>query len=120
MPVVSLLPTGQTVVVTLTSVVTSPTGQFVTLAGHSVIVYTLVTEMVLVVKPPSGASGAVVVVGFALAVLVVVGVVTGPVVAVLVTGQTVTLTEMISVVTEPRGQFVTLGGHEVIVWISVE
>lgn len=119
MPVVSLLPTGQTVVVTLTSVVTSPTGQFVTLAGHSVIVYTLVTEMVLV-KPPSGASGAVVVVGFALAVLVVVGVVTGPVVAVLVTGQTVTLTEMISVVTEPRGQFVTLGGHEVIVWMSVE
>lgn len=43
------LPTGQTVVVTRTSVVTSPTGQFVTLAGHWVMVYVFVSETVLVV-----------------------------------------------------------------------
>jgi len=36
-----------------------------------------------------------------------------------VTGQIVVPMVMISVVTWPRGQFVTVGGHEVMVWTEV-
>jgi hypothetical protein len=42
-------PIGHTVVVTLTSVVTEPTGQLATVGGHLVMVYVFVTETVLVV-----------------------------------------------------------------------
>lgn len=77
------LPIGRTVVVTLTSVVTEPTGQLVTVGLHEVIVYVLVTSMVLVVYPSGMAA-------------VIVGLGDEPPA---VMGQTVVPTEITSVVT---------------------
>lgn len=87
--------TGQTVVYHgMVSVVTLPTGQLVTLAGHLVMVYVVVVYTVLVVSCSA--------------------VEVGTAVLVLVTGQTVVDTEIVSVMVR-AGQLVTVGAHEVMV-----
>lgn len=90
--------TGQIVVETgIVFVVTDPTGQFVTVAGHLVIVSTRVVYTVEVVYSSGEDVGEL------------------GVVSVSVTGQIVVETAIVLVVTEPTGQFVTVAGHFVIV-----
>ncbi len=85
----------------MTSVVTEPfSGQLVTVAGHFVIVYTVVEYTVLVVRGTDDVVG------------------TG--VSVSVTGQMVVYHGITSVVTcGPAGQLVTVGAHEVTVRVMV-
>jgi hypothetical protein len=77
----------------MTSVVTWPTGQSVTVGGQLVMVYVLVT-LVVMVSPEPG-----VLVGLGAAVLVLLA----------ETGQTVVYRGMVRVVTLPMGQLVTVG-----------
>ena len=100
---------GQTVVVVRTSEVTFPTGQLVTVGLQDVIVYVVVTRIVDVTYPGSDSGTNCVEVGLE------------PGFSVSVTGQTVVEMAMISVVTWPLpGQLVTVGAHEVIVYVRVE
>ncbi|KAL2256366.1 hypothetical protein VTK26DRAFT_1782 [Humicola hyalothermophila] len=94
---------GHTVVLTGTvSVVTCPilSGQSVTVGGQLVMVYVLVAKTVEVVQP----TGREVVSGIA--------------VSVGVTGQTVVETAMVSVTMRP-GHLVTVGSHDVMVYVVV-